>query len=571
MSFAALLIVSSVLSPGHLPGLDEDAATIYRNSIESVVWVTNEGEGFSAIGTGFVVFDSSTIATSWHVIKDAEKLTVRFSDGTEVKVDGVVGVDRAADLALLRIRETSRRPLAIRKDDPEIGEQVFAIGNPRGLDFSIADGIVSQIRERHGKKHYQHSIPTTQGNSGGPILDVQGRVIGVQRSGIRGESALKFASAAMGLNDFDRSVVAAPMPGELSGTVAWRFERRVIGRPQSMTGRNELLLVSGEKLMTLDLKSGRTKSEIELPTAYRSRGFASNRDGSTVAIRHGAFRMAVLHRNGDGEYTKRDDASGLWNDPLITDDGTVYNIGGTLGENQSISNVQLEATDAASGKLLWFTAGADVFDHASGPGERLMIVRSRYLVLYDETFVSCLSVFDAETGDRLWKSERVANPAGSPLGLIYYNTSHRGMAAAYDLVNGRAFPLPPLYLHAANARTGEIVFSLEGEYGKISVGPDGTVYVSDDGDLIALNPELTEIKWRARLGSSVSGPAAFDGEGSLFVPLKDGRLVAIDAGSGRVRWSYSGGEEYYFDGRVLVEDGLVVAKTRDGTLIAIRD
>ncbi|MCH7945384.1 MAG: trypsin-like peptidase domain-containing protein [Armatimonadetes bacterium] len=574
MSCAAFLILSSVLSPWNLPDLNQDpvrhdAAAIYRNSIESVVWVTNEGRGFSAIGTGFVVFDSSTIATAWHVIKDAEKLTVRFSAGTEVKVDGVLGVDRAADLALLKIRKTSRRPLAIREDDPEIGEQVFAIGNPRGLDFSIADGIISQIREMHGKKHYQHSIPTTQGNSGGPILDVQGRVIGIQRSGIRGESALKFASAASGLNDFDRSVSPAPMPGELSGTVAWRFERKVAGH--ALIGSDEVLLVAGPRFMTLDLQSGGIKTDVQTPTAYMPGGLVSNKDGSTVVILHGAFRMAILHRHGGMDYTKREDASGLWNGPLITDDGTIFNIGGTLGENQSISDMQLEASYATSDELIWSAPGVVNIVNATGFGRRLMLVRSKYLVLYDESFDDELVVYDADTGDFLWKSEMLADPAGSPLGLIYYNTSHRGMAAAYDLVNGRAFPLPPLYLHAASARTGEIVYSLKGEFGTISVGPDGTVYVSDDGDLIAMNAELTEVKWRARLGSRVFGRAAFDSEGSLFVPVKDGRLVAIDAGSGRVRWSYSGGEEYYFNGQVSVEDGLVVAETRNGTLIAIRD
>ena len=200
-----------------------------------------------------------------------------------------------------------------------------------------------------------------------------------------------------------------------------------------------------------------------------------------------------------------------------------------------------------------------------------MLVRSKYLVLYDDSFDDELVVYDAETGDFLWKSEMLSDPAGSQLGLIYYNSSNSGTAPAYDIVNGRSYAASPLYLHAANARTGEIVYSLEGEFGAISVGPDGTVYVSDDDDLIAMNAQLTEVKWRARLGSSVSAHAAFDDAHSLFVPLADGRLVAIDADSGRVRWSYSGGEEWYFDGQVSVEDGLVVARTRHGNLIAIRD
>ena len=574
MSCAALVILSSVLSTGHVPALDQDpvpqnAASIYRNSIESVVWVTNEGKGFSAIGTGFVVFDSSTIATAWHVIKDAEKLTVRFSDGTEVKVDGVLGVDRAADLALLKIRKTSRKPLPIREDEPEIGEQVFAIGNPRGLDFSIADGIVSQMREMYGKKHYQHSIPTTQGNSGGPILDVYGRVVGLQRSGVRGESALKFASSALGLNDFDRSVSAAPMPAELGGTVAWRFEQKVVGH--ALIGGSEVLLVAGPRFMTLELKSGQTKTDVQVPTAYMPGGFVSNQDGSTVAILHGAFRMAILHRHGGMDYTKREDASAMWNGPLITDDGTVFNIGGTLGENQSIRDMQLEASYATSDELIWSAPRPESTGSTAGPGRRFMLVRSKYLVWYDESFDHELIVYDSETGDKLWKSEMLSSPAGSPLGLIYYSTSNYGTAVAYDITTGTVGSLPPLYVRAANAKTGETVYSLKGEFGNISVGPDGTVYLSDDGDLIAMNAELTQVKWRARLGSFVFGQAAFDSEGSLFVPVKDGRLVAIDADSGRVRWSYSSGEEYYFNGQVLVEDGLVVAYTTNGTLIAIRD
>ena len=141
---------------------------------------------------------------------------------------------------------------------------------------------------------------------------------------------------------------------------------------------------------------------------------------------------------------------------------------------------------------------------------------------------------------------------------------------SYDIETGRSYD-PPTYVKGVVAATGEEVCSLEDRVDFITVGPDGTVYLSDDGDLITMNPNLSEVKWRTRLGSTVSHQASFDSAGSLFAPLRDGRLVAIDAASGRLRWTYSSGEDYYFTGQVTVEDGLVVAKTKHGGVIAIRD
>ena len=309
--------------------------------------------------------------------------------------------------------------------------------------------------------------------------------------GYKGESALNFATPAMALDELSREGSLSPMPAALSGTVAWRFERKVIDTPQLLTGRNELLLITGARFMTLDLKSGRVKRDVLVPTKYMPKGFFSNSDGSTVIIRHGFFQMAVLHRGADGEYRKREDASVLWNGPLITEDGIVFNVGGTLGDDGSISNLRLEATEAASDELLWSAAGADISDRASNPGSRLMLLRSKYLVFYDGSFDRELVVHDAATGTTLWKSEMLRKPAGSPLGLIYYSTSNWKTAVAYDPRTGTVSSLPPIYVRAANAKTGEIVYSLEGKFGRISVGPDGTVYLSDGDDLIAMNPELS--------------------------------------------------------------------------------
>jgi S1-C subfamily serine protease len=141
-----------------------------------------------ALGSGFVIDKAGHIVTNYHVIANAKSVEVSFSNHDSMKAR-VVGKDPGTDIALLKVDARSRAltPLALGDSDSvRVGDSVVAIGNPFGLDRSVTAGIVSALqREIQAPNSYaiDHVIQTdaaiNHGNSGGPLLNAGGRVIGV--------------------------------------------------------------------------------------------------------------------------------------------------------------------------------------------------------------------------------------------------------------------------------------------------------------------------------------------------------------------------------------------------------
>ncbi|HEV2511051.1 Do family serine endopeptidase [Bosea sp. (in: a-proteobacteria)] len=135
-------------------------------------------------GSGFVVDPSGLVVTNNHVIGDANEITVVFSDGLRLKAE-VVGKDTKVDLALLRVKHD--KPLPFVKfgdsDKMRIGDPVMAIGNPFGLGGSVSSGIVSARNRDINQGPYDTYIQTdaaiNKGNSGGPLFNMAGEVIGI--------------------------------------------------------------------------------------------------------------------------------------------------------------------------------------------------------------------------------------------------------------------------------------------------------------------------------------------------------------------------------------------------------
>jgi regulator of sirC expression with transglutaminase-like and TPR domain len=148
----------------------------------AVVVVSHIGRTGSVdgVGAGFVVSSNGLIATCLHVIGEARPVSVQFSDGRKFDVTEVHAWDRKLDLAVVRIAATNLPALSLGDSDalPQ-GAPVVALGNPRGLDFSVVQGVVSARREIEVAGMIQVAIPIEPGNSGGPLLDLQGRVHGI--------------------------------------------------------------------------------------------------------------------------------------------------------------------------------------------------------------------------------------------------------------------------------------------------------------------------------------------------------------------------------------------------------
>jgi len=142
-----------------------------------------------SLGSGFVLDDRGFIITNHHVVEDATKVVVKFSDEHEYKAE-VVGSDEKTDIAVLRIKDADAEdlvPVSLGdSDNLKVGEWVVAIGNPFGLSHSVTAGIVSakgrQINPQ-GENAYDDFIQTdaaiNPGNSGGPLVNLRGQVVGI--------------------------------------------------------------------------------------------------------------------------------------------------------------------------------------------------------------------------------------------------------------------------------------------------------------------------------------------------------------------------------------------------------
>ncbi|MEM9070441.1 MAG: trypsin-like peptidase domain-containing protein [Myxococcota bacterium] len=189
-----------VVTPrGDLAEAEQSTIELFRNASPSVVFITNLSVRMDPFrrnamaypegtGSGFLWDDQGHVVTNYHVIAGADAARVTLADQS-VWPAQLVGAHPAKDLAVLRIRAQGDqlRPLPIgRSDDLQVGQHVFAIGNPFGLDHTLSAGVISGLGREImsiGRRPIQGVVQTdaaiNPGNSGGPLLDSSGRLIGV--------------------------------------------------------------------------------------------------------------------------------------------------------------------------------------------------------------------------------------------------------------------------------------------------------------------------------------------------------------------------------------------------------
>lgn len=169
----------------------QDLSSVIEQAIKKVVTVTTD----VSAGTGFAIADGGYILTNNHVIEESNTVQVQtYSD--EVYVAEVVGFDPVADLAVLRISGSIDSFELADSDEVSIGQKAIAIGNPLGLSFTVTEGIVSAVRREgpNGLQAYiQTDVTLNPGNSGGPLVDRDGRVIGMANFKVGGAEGLGFA------------------------------------------------------------------------------------------------------------------------------------------------------------------------------------------------------------------------------------------------------------------------------------------------------------------------------------------------------------------------------------------
>lgn len=238
-----------------------DLETLVARVEPSVVRVeTDEG-----LGSGVLV-RAGVVATNFHVIEGSRSARVVFANELSVEVEGYLIAEAGRDLALLRLKPgADAAPLPLRSDLPNKGEKVVAFGAPRGFGGTVTDGIVSSIRSGADLKPslfeksvwLQHTAPISPGNSGGPLVDVQGRVAGLNTlTRIDGQN-LNFAVASSEIIDL---LSRAPAESQPLAALA-------PARPTPLPGPSSGTTTSGLAFEPVLLPSGRSleRSLVELP------------------------------------------------------------------------------------------------------------------------------------------------------------------------------------------------------------------------------------------------------------------------------------------------------------------
>ncbi|MFL5810332.1 MAG: S1C family serine protease, partial [Flavisolibacter sp.] len=203
---------------------------------------TNQIQTMPASGSGFVISSDGYVVTNHHVIEDADKIKVLFSDGRTLNAE-LKGADASTDIAVLKIYDSNLKALSFTNSDQlQAGQIAIAIGNPLGLQYSVTAGVVSALgrtlRAKNGRlidDIIQTDASLNPGNSGGPLVDSSGHVIGVNTATIPSGQGLCFA-------------VSSNLSSYIAGKIIMegRVRRAYIGIAGQMVNLTERMIASNK-------------------------------------------------------------------------------------------------------------------------------------------------------------------------------------------------------------------------------------------------------------------------------------------------------------------------------------
>ena len=184
-------------------GIDQEIAQLkaqtsndFSGIIEDVIpSVVSVGTDVSQ-GSGFIVSEDGFIITNAHVLEGGAYVRILTYESDQWQSAELIGYNATLDIAVLKAQGNSFEPIDFDSSEVKVGEKAIALGNPLGLSFSVTEGIISAL-DRTGPNeipaYIQIDVPLNPGNSGGPLVSKQGRVIGINNFKIQGSENLGFA------------------------------------------------------------------------------------------------------------------------------------------------------------------------------------------------------------------------------------------------------------------------------------------------------------------------------------------------------------------------------------------
>jgi len=165
----------------------------FSTSVITIVAVDENDQPLS-IGSGFIINEKCDIATNYHVLERCKKAILKTTNGIKGSIINVISYNIELDLLIAETSLKYIKPLSYGDSDTiTVGEDIVAIGNPAGLEGSISKGIISGIRKLNDFKIIQITAPISPGSSGGPVINLNGKVIGIATAYLDYGQSLNFA------------------------------------------------------------------------------------------------------------------------------------------------------------------------------------------------------------------------------------------------------------------------------------------------------------------------------------------------------------------------------------------
>lgn len=221
--------VAKLISPATV-----EVNTYRRNDIE---WAT---------GSGFFIDGEGTLVTNYHVIEDAYSIKIELDDGTVHSVTHVVAFDKELDLAILKINLKTPDYLETTGRQIEKGEVVYALGSSLGLEGTFTTGLVSTVsREVEGQNYIQISAAVSPGNSGGPLVDAWGYVIGINTLSASAGQNLNFSIPMDRLDKLRKENLSVTQWFDKYAKLKWWIMERIVDESDKGAGLSHQLIPEG--------------------------------------------------------------------------------------------------------------------------------------------------------------------------------------------------------------------------------------------------------------------------------------------------------------------------------------
>lgn len=192
-----LLIIFFILLLLNSYSLSQNVSDIVERFGKAVVLIAsvNREEGKIGQGSGFIVDSGGIILTNYHVIQGSYPAVVKLMNGDIYDDISIIDFNKRRDIAVIKIKGWNLPTVNLgNSDKTEIGERIVVIGNPKGLENTVSDGLISGVRETGlGYKMNQISAPISEGSSGSPIFNLKGEVIGIATSSLIDGQNLNFS------------------------------------------------------------------------------------------------------------------------------------------------------------------------------------------------------------------------------------------------------------------------------------------------------------------------------------------------------------------------------------------